>query len=265
MSEIRWETWIETGATRGMYTLHRLPDRGRPTFGTTYVQNIGRTWERACKRADELNAAFVEECEIPADRIVVKYDISDERGTLRERNDYSDLAGWLGERLWFGKYKGYETEHVSKINPDYLIYIRDNFSASNPRMKGLIEKITQLDLGESESEREWKEREAKIAAEKKRDADRSDFIGTVGERLVFENMTVFFVADFEINLPWGGTKTIYISGLRDAAGNVAIYKGNNIADKGDVVSLRGTVKEHGVRDGVKQTIINRPHLLGEAA
>ena len=252
-----WETWIETGETRGQYTLHRMRHTGRPFFGRTYVQNIGRTWERACKKADELNAAFVEEYEIPGDRFFVEYDISDERGTLRERNDYSDVIIDV-EKLWFGKYEHEFVEVVAKTDPDYLIYIRDNFSANSPRMKALIETISKLDLGESKREREWKEREAKIAAEKKRDADRSDFIGNVGERLVFDNMSVFFVADFENH--WGCT---YIHGLRDANDNVVIYSGNSIADKGDVLSIRATIKEHEVRDGVKQTIIARPHLLEE--
>ena len=252
-----WKSWIETGRTRGQYTLHRMCDQGRPFFGKTYVQNIGRTWERACKKADELNASFVEEYEIPGDRFFVEYDISDERGTLREPNDYSDVIFDV-EKLWFGKYEHASVEEVAKTDPDYLIYLRDKFFAGNPRMKTLIEKITTLDLGESKREREWKEREAKIVAEKKRDADRSDFIGNVGERLVFENMTVFFIADFETN--YGIT---YITGLRDASGNVVIYFGKNIADKGDVLSLRATVKEHNVRDGVKQTIIARPHLLEE--
>jgi len=263
-SEITWESWIETGSTRGQYTLHRLSHvPGRENNAPTYVQNIGRTWERACKKADELNASFVEEYEIPGDRFFVEYDISDERGTLREPNDYSDVIIDV-EKLWFGKYEHASVEEVAKTDPDYLIYLRDKFFAGNPRMKALIEKITTLDLGESKREREWKEREAKIAAEKKRDADRSDFIGNVGERLVFENMTVFFIADFETN--YGIT---YITGLRDASGNVVIYFGKNIADKGDVLSLRATVKEHNVRVGrdnqygVKQTIIARPHLLEE--
>ena len=59
MNEIRWESWIETGSTNGQYTLHRhsvLPGRGNNA--PTYIQNIGRTWERACKKADELNASF---------------------------------------------------------------------------------------------------------------------------------------------------------------------------------------------------------------
>ena len=252
-----WKSWIETGRTRGQYTLHRMCDQGRPFFGKTYVQNIGRTWESACKKADELNACFIEERGIYTDQFEVEYDISDERGTLRKPNDYSDVIHDV-EKLWFGKYEHESVEEVAKTDPDYLIYIRDNFSANSPRMKALIETISKLDLGESKREREWAEREAKIAAEKKRDAALSDFIGNVGDRLVFENMTVFFVADFENH--WGCT---YIHGLRDASGNVVIYSGNSIADKGDVLSIRATIKEHEVRDGVKQTIIARPHLLEE--
>ena len=56
----------------------------------------------------------------------------------------------------------------------------------------------------------------------------------------------------------GNSSYIYI--CEDAAHNVVIYKGDakcfpNIDETGTVIA---TVKEHGVREGVKQTIINRP-------
>ena len=62
---------------------------------------------------------------------------------------------------------------------------------------------------------------------------------------------------------------VYIHGMKDAAGNVLIHKGNallvDIIDgyprqikKGEHIRFSATVKEHGVRDGVQQTIVSRP-------
>ena len=54
----------------------------------------------------------------------------------------------------------------------------------------------------------------------------------------------------------------YIHICEDDQQNVVIYKGK-AADfplKGETATIVATVKDHGVRDGVKQTIIQRPKL-----
>lgn len=93
------------------------------------------------------------------------------------------------------------------------------------------------------------ERKAKYAAQ---DAS-SQHIGTVGKREVF-SLTIQWVKYFE-----GAFGATYIHGLKDAAGNVVIYKGSKcLGEKGAAITVKATVKEHGERDGVKQTIITRP-------
>jgi hypothetical protein len=93
------------------------------------------------------------------------------------------------------------------------------------------------------------ERKAKFAAQ---DAS-SQHIGTVGKREVF-TLTIQWVKYFE-----GAFGATYIHGLKDAAGNVVIYKGSKcLGEKGATLTVKATVKEHGERDGVKQTIISRP-------
>jgi hypothetical protein len=57
-----------------------------------------------------------------------------------------------------------------------------------------------------------------------------------------------------------GTNYIFI--CEDADQNVIIYKGKSdcMPGKGHTVTVTATVKEHGVREGVKQTVIQRPKL-----
>ncbi len=95
---------------------------------------------------------------------------------------------------------------------------------------------------------------AKARAEQAaKDADMSGWIGTVGERRVF-TLTVRMVFEME-----GIYGTSYLHVMHDADGNVIVYKGTNrLGDKGDTVTVKATVKEHDVRDGVKQTKIARP-------
>jgi hypothetical protein len=79
-------------------------------------------------------------------------------------------------------------------------------------------------------------------------------IGTVGEKATMTLTTVHIVV---LDGMYG---TSYIFIMEDADQNVVIYKGKSdcVPNKGDTFTVIATVKEHGVRDGVKQTIIQRP-------
>jgi hypothetical protein len=115
---------------------------------------------------------------------------------------------------------------------------------------GLSDKQTDIvRKALANQERFAAERKAKFAAA---DAS-SQHVGTVGVREVFE-VTVQWCKYFE-----GAFGATYIHGLKDAAGNVIIYKGSKcLGQKGYAAKIKATVKEHGERDGVKQTIITRP-------
>lgn len=97
------------------------------------------------------------------------------------------------------------------------------------------------------------DRKEKFAAQNAALAATVQHIGTVGERRVFE-LTVQWVKYFE-----GTFGATYIHGLKDADGNIVIYKGSKcLGQKDAAVKVKATIKEHGERDGVKQTIITRP-------
>jgi len=97
------------------------------------------------------------------------------------------------------------------------------------------------------------ERIAERAAAKEAKAASAQHIGAVGERRGFE-LTIKFMTSFETRFGY-----TFVHVMEDAAGNVVVYKGSKaIGQKGDSVSLTATIKEHGVRDGIAQTIIARP-------
>ena len=79
-------------------------------------------------------------------------------------------------------------------------------------------------------------------------------IGTVGQKITVTLTTVHIV----ILDGMYGTNYIFI--CEDADKNTIIYKGksDSMPNKGETATVVATVKEHGVRDGVKQTIIQRP-------
>ena len=85
------------------------------------------------------------------------------------------------------------------------------------------------------------------------DAKRSH-IGVVGEKVTM-TLTVVHIVVLD-----GMYGTTYIHICEDADQNVVIYKGKSeaIPGKGHTVTVTATIKEHGVREGVKQTVIQRP-------
>ena len=96
------------------------------------------------------------------------------------------------------------------------------------------------------------QRNAKWAAERAAEAAASDWVGVVGERMAFE-VTVQHVISFETEFGY-----THINICKDADKNVVVYKGSNAWEKGSTITCQAKVKEHGEREGVKQTIIQRP-------
>ncbi len=103
-------------------------------------------------------------------------------------------------------------------------------------------------------------KKAEWASEKAALDAKRDHIGTVGQKVTVTLKTVHIV----ILDGMYGTNYIFI--CEDADQNVIVYKGKSecMPNKGETATVTATVKEHGVRDGVKQTIIQRPKKVVDA-
>lgn len=94
-----------------------------------------------------------------------------------------------------------------------------------------------------------------IAQSKAHDASQSNYLGTVGDKITM----ALNIA--HIHCMNGFYGNVYINIMKDAAGNVVIYKGaKTLGAKGANISVSGKVKAHVERDGVKQTVIERPKV-----
>lgn len=106
------------------------------------------------------------------------------------------------------------------------------------------------------------ERKAR-AAEREVNKLKSQHVGTVGQRQAFEAEVVFATY---YDTQWG---TTFVTGMK-SGDDIIVAKGTSDlswAKKGDKVEFMAMVKEHGERDGEKQTIVNRPTKIfinGEA-
>jgi hypothetical protein len=120
-------------------------------------------------------------------------------------------------------------------------------------LEKLVEKLPELDARAAE-------KAAKLATQKAI----SQHVGTVGERTTF-TATVVVRASYDSQF---GPQSVFV--CEDDAGNVLVYKGSAVlwnakdegAVKGDRVTFKSTIKAHGEREGVKQTILTRPAKTG---
>jgi hypothetical protein len=122
-------------------------------------------------------------------------------------------------------------------------------------MQTAFEQWGSLTLGQEAAVRKvFDSRTAKRAEYRERDAASAHF-GTEGKREIF-TLTVRNIVEFETSY---GTMRITI--MADGAGNIAIHKGHSLpVAKGETYTMKATVKEHGSRDGILQTVLSRPKL-----
>lgn len=97
---------------------------------------------------------------------------------------------------------------------------------------------------------EWQSKKAAL------DASRQH-LGTVGQKITV-TLTVKHIVVMD-----GIYGTNYLHICEDADQNIVIYKGksDSFPLKDETATVIATVKEHGVHDGVKQTVIQRPKVV----
>lgn len=104
---------------------------------------------------------------------------------------------------------------------------------------------------------EWAAKEAALNATRR-------WMGEVGEKVVAK-LTLRKVIEIERpKFSYYDSGVTFLHILEDADHNVAIYKGVSSVfqlEEGQAVEVQFTVKECGVRNGVKQTVIQRPKLV----
>jgi len=90
-------------------------------------------------------------------------------------------------------------------------------------------------------------------------AEKSSFVGQIKERLQL-TLTITFTTSFETMY---GTSFLY--NMVDDQGNVFVWFSSVAirADKGDVWTLKGTVKEHKIYRDTKQTVLTRCKVEGK--
>lgn len=119
---------------------------------------------------------------------------------------------------------------------------------------GLLISLVPTYCKAIQREIERKEREEKKAQE----AKNAKHIGNVGERIEFKIDSIHVLTAWHNDFGgyYGGY--VYLYKLTDESGNVFIWKTQTELDEKDIgKTIKGTIKEHGEFNGVKQNIITR--------
>jgi hypothetical protein len=159
-----------------------------------------------------------------------------------ERAEEIESAIEAGRRFSdYGDVIGYEDGFIGSMAASF-----DRFGKLTPNQSAAI--LKGIDA-RAAKRAEWAATRAAAAAA-------SSHIGSIGERITI-TLTCDHVIEFD-----GAFGTTYINLMRDADGNRIVYKGTKcLTDKGSSVTVKATIKDHGERDGERQTIIARPTII----
>lgn len=112
-----------------------------------------------------------------------------------------------------------------------------------------------------------REQEREINRRKRFEEDnKSQYVGIVGERSTFADLTLVYTQDFEFESNFGPARVTHLYKFKDANGNIVVYFASNVMwnenrkqdiEVGDTVMLVARVKKQEVRNDVKQTVITR--------
>jgi hypothetical protein len=179
---------------------------------------------------------------------VKSYIIANAQKTWRAK---TDRAGEIESALTagiqhnsHGDFMGYEDNFIGSMASSFYTWGKLSEKQCAAILKGIDAKIAR--------KAEWADKEAALNASR-------THLGEVGEKITFILTCVYVV---ELDGMYG---TSYINICEDADKNVVIYKGNakGFPEKGETATITATVKDHGVRNGVKQTVIQRPKAVKE--
>lgn len=160
--------------------------------------------------------------------------------------DYAEIEAFLSLGFDVDEYerKTYKDDFVGSVASAYHTYGK----LTEKQVAAVRKCIIQRDARKAE----WADKQAAL------DASR-EYVGIIGDKIVL-TLVLKKVINIDTNF---GPIGIFI--FEDANKNVIIYKGGcdavwNLAE-GETVTLKATVKEHGTRNGVKQTLIQRPKAV----
>lgn len=158
--------------------------------------------------------------------------------------DHADIYAFIGTGRVYGDrgVEGYKDGFVGSL--------AKSFDSFGKLTEGQVNAVRKCIEQRKQRQAEWADQKAALNASRQH-------IGTVGDKVTMTLTTVHVIMMDSMY----GTNLFHI--CEDADKNIVIYKGkvSGFPYKGETATVVATIKEHGVRDGVKQTVIQRPKVV----
>lgn len=196
---------------------------------------------------------------------------------VRRHTDIQDDAAWqrgkenaIRRNARQGKAQRWLAEDPTRQAVIDFVSVQNGAAGFLGKMAESLLEWGSLTAGQESAVRKiMADRVAKKAEYAARDAA-SQHVGTIGARITL-TATVQFITGFDSQYGYTTVTT-----LRDDVGNLYVFKGVPLAmervhemhghaffepaKRGDVVTVKGTIKAHTVYNGAKQTQLNRPKV-----
>lgn len=245
-----------TGAKNAMYTIRT--QRVIPNFNMVcndhYVCNVAATEEKAEEKALAYCARMQERM---GDGVVVEY-IGIDDGIIKRRGKMSAADTIAIEKVedgifpW-GKHK--DTK-IADAPDGYIIWLADQMKDAT--LKPVMAAMAAIAYNIAIERGLFAAREARKAEREEMEA-KSNFVGTIGERRVFEGE---LVSVFGVRYDPADRDIAYYVNKIKVGDDLIVYVGNGLGERGDMLKIKATIKAHSEYKGMKTTKVNRPKVLG---
>lgn len=254
--------FISSGRKNAMYTL-RVERRGGGYTSDNYICNLSTDPEKAEAKAREyFDRVSARLTETDTFKMIFQgfadFDLFERRGKLSVF-DTEKLELLEQGIMPIGKRKG---EVIAEMPMFTVLWWADQSKEDN-KNSPVFDAVCAYCMGvalekdyiakREEIREQWEqERQERIS--------KANHIGGIKQRL---EMT----GTVEKVISLGYTQVSYYTSVErfmtkiNVDGNVVVYFGNNIANEGDEITFKATVKEHGEYKDVKQTIVQRVKVL----
>lgn len=250
MTDIYRFAYVSTGKLSAMYTLWTgIVVKGSPfTPDDQYICNLA-----AMGNEEEAERKARDYCERLSDRIgvEVRYEGISDDPCMKRRGKLSVRDTMSLERIERGVFPfGKHFDKPLASAPDsYILYFADKHEDAD----AVVRALAMACMGVAMERDLIAKRDAARAERKEKDA-KSNFVGEVGQRLVIEGEVVSVFLKTDVDPEYGA---YYITKVRQGD-DLFTYFGNQLAERGEMIKFRATVKRHSTYDDVKSTIVNRP-------
>lgn len=260
--------YISSGRKNAMYTLrvHRQSYSNSTYHGVdvdNYICNLSTDAELAEEKARDYFDRMVDR--IKPDGVSFKmifqgyadFDLFERRGKLSVR-DTENMELLEQGIMPIGKRRG---QVIADMPMNTILWWADE--SKNTSDEGVFSAVCDVCMGIAMDKGYIAKRE-QIAAERDQERQKqkelSDYVGEAKQRLELSGKVLLVTFLGATQVAWNTFSERYLTKIQ-CGDNIIVSFGNKVAEQGDEIEFKATVKEHQEYEGMKQTVVQRIKVL----